>query len=41
MKASRRVFPRILHIDPDVIEAFDLDALDAETKIAFGNLDHV
>ena len=34
VKAARRIFPRILHIDADIVESFDFDSRDLEEKVA-------
>ena len=40
VKSSRRIFPRILDIDTDIIEALDFDSLQFKHVIAARNLNH-
>ncbi len=41
VEAARCLLPRILHINPDVVKAFDLDALNPKFEVAFRNLHHI
>src|SRR5260370_17380720 len=41
VKASRGILPRILHVDSDVIETFDLDSGYAKIEVGSGDLHHI
>src|SRR5260370_20953617 len=41
MEASRSILPRILHINPDIIEAFNLNAFNTELEVSLRNSHHV
>ena len=41
VETPRGILPGILHINPDIIEAFDLNPFNAELKISLWNFDHI